>query len=91
MSLPPMREVDCQQDALRRIQRWLDLLEARLIDLLRVCDPELLKPNEREQAIGRNLVLVLRFLQMRQQQARSLTPDNDQALMDEILQTFEGE
>jgi hypothetical protein len=84
-----MTEIECQQDALCRIQRWLDLLECRLVEMLRASDPELLKPNEREQAISRNLVLVLRFLQLRQQQARPLSPGNEQALLEELLQNLE--
>lgn len=89
MSTSHMTEIECQQDALCRIQRWLDLLEYRLVEMLRASDPELLRPNEREQAISRNLVLVLRFLQLRQQQARPVSQGNEQALLEELLQNLE--
>ena len=89
MSTSNMTEIECQQDALCRIQRWLDLLESRLVEMLRASDPEHLKPNEREQAISRNLVLVLRFLQLRQQQARPVSPGNEQALLEELMQNLE--
>jgi hypothetical protein len=82
----PLTEQQCQQDAMRRVQRWIDVLEERISDLLQTSDPHTLKPGEREQAVNRHLVLVLRLLQLRQQYAGEDQSDDKQAAMlEEIL------
>jgi hypothetical protein len=68
MSETPSKEQECRQDMLRRLQKFLDMLEGR-IDVLHDTTPEKqnMRPGECEQAIDRHIVLTLRLLQMRQQ------------------------
>jgi hypothetical protein len=85
----PMTAMECQQDMLRRLSKWLLLLEERIILLLHAREEETLKPGEREQAISRYLVLLLRLLQLRQQHAVTPSPQGGQALIDALLQSVD--
>ena len=62
---------ECQQDALRRINQWLSVLEERITVLLSGNDPESMKPGEREQAASRHFTLMLHLLKFRQEYAES--------------------
>jgi hypothetical protein len=81
----PMTEQQCQQDAMRHVQGWIDVLEERISALLQANDPQTLKPGEREQAVNRHLVLMLRLLQLRQQYAGKDQSDDKQAAMLEAI------
>ncbi len=78
-------EQACQQDAVQRINNWLCILEERIHALLCANDPESMRPAEREQAISRHLILVLRMLQLRQQYAEASPSPGEQALLDALL------
>lgn len=86
----PLSEQQCQQDILRRVHRWLSVLEQRVMLLVQTHDPEAMKPGECEQAISRHLVLMVRLLQLRQQyvQARSSTSNHE--ALDAFLRSIEG-
>lgn len=81
----PMNAQDCQQDMLRRMHKWLTVLEERIVLLLHVHEAETLKPGECEQAISRHLVLLLRLLQLRQQHAETRNTASEQALLEALL------
>ncbi len=81
----PITAQECQQDIMQRSQKWLAVLEERIIMLLHAHEPEALKPGECEQAIGRYLVLLIRLLQMRQQHAETEATSGEQALLDALL------
>ena len=85
MPTTPITAQECQQDIMQRSQKWLAVLEERIIMLLRAHEPQALKPGECEQAISRYLVLLIRLLQMRQQHAEMETPAGEQALLDALL------
>lgn len=85
----PANEQDCQQDALRRINYWLGVLEQRIQTLLRHTDPETMKPGEREQAASRHLMLTMRLLSLRQQYAIAKASTEEQSLMDALMQGLE--
>ncbi len=81
----PMNEQECQQDMLRRMHKWLDMLEERIVLLLHVHEPQELKASECEMAISRHLVLLLRLLHLRQQNATIAPSPGEQALLDALL------
>lgn len=81
----PVTAQECQQDIMQRSQKWLAVLEERIIMLLHAHEPQALKPGECEQAISRYLVLLIRLLQLRQQHAETATPSGEQALLDALL------
>ena len=81
----PTDEQDCQQDALRRLNSWLNILEGRIDALLSTNDFELMKLAEREQAASRHLMLTLRILQLRQQYAEARPSAGEQALLDALF------
>ena len=85
MSNTPTNEQDCQQDALRRLNGWLNVLEGRISALLSTNDFELMKLSEREQAANRHLMLTLRLLQLRQQYAEASPSAGEQALLDALF------
>ena len=89
MSYIPMDEQECQQDTLQRLQTWLNVLEERIVALLRDNDLESMKPAEREQAVSRHLTMVLRLLQLRQEYAQPNPSAGEQALLDAILHGLE--
>jgi hypothetical protein len=68
MSEIPLKEQECRQDMLHRLQKLLDMLDGR-IDILHDTRSEKqnMRPSECEQAIDRHIALMLRILQMRQQ------------------------
>ena len=68
MSEKTLKEEECLQDMLCRLQKLLDMLKGR-IDVLHDTTPEEqnMRPGEYEQAIDRHIALMLRMLQMRQQ------------------------
>lgn len=70
----PLNEDGAQKDMLNRLQRWLDILEARLLELLQANEPEMLNPAERERSISRHLMMFQRFLQLRQKYAPAISP-----------------
>lgn len=76
---------ESQQDIVLRAQKWLNVLEERIILLLHAHEPQALKPGECEQAISRYLVLLIRLLQLRQQHAETAHPIGEQALLDALL------
>lgn len=78
-------EQDCQQDALRRLNGWLNVLEERISELLGTNDFESMKLAEREQAASRHLMLTLRLLQLRQQYAQASPSAGEQALLDALF------
>lgn len=85
----PVDEQECQQDTVRRLNMWLNALEERVIQLLQSCDPQEMKPAEREMAVSRHLALMLRFLQLRQKCAMTTASPGEQALLDAILKGLE--
>lgn len=85
MSSTPTNEQDCQQDALRRLNGWLNLLEGHISALLGTNDFESMKLAEREQAASRHLMLILRLLQLRQQYAQASPSAGEQALLDALF------
>jgi len=85
MTIIPMNEQECQQDTLQRVHSWLGVLEGRIVELLEATEPSLLKPNERETAASRHLLLVLRLLQFRQHYAEASPSAGEQALLDALL------
>ena len=89
MSYVPMDEQECQQDTVQRLQTWLNVLEERIVTLLHDNDPEAMKPAEREQAVSRHLMMMLRLLQLRQKYAQANPSAAEQALLDAILQGME--
>lgn len=91
MSNIPTNEQECQQDALQRVHNWLIVLEERICSLLHANDPESMKPGEREQAISRHLLLIVRLLQLRQQYAQASPSAGEQALLNAILHGMDGE
>ncbi len=91
MSQMPMDEKECQHDVLQRTHKWLDALEQRVILLMNANDLTELKPGEREQAITRHLMLMLRLLQLRQQHAHAATTPGEQALLDALLRGWDDE
>ena len=76
---------ESQQDIVQRAQKWLNVLEERIILLLHAHEPQALKPGECEQAISRYLVLLIRLLQLRQQHAETASTSGEQALLDALL------
>ena len=91
MTALPQNEQECQQDALRRINQWLSVLEERITALLSNNDPESMKPSEREQAACRHFTLMLRLLQLRQQYAQASPSPGEQALLDALLHSMDEE
>lgn len=91
MSKNPVNEQECQQDALERLNNWLNVLEGRICALLDTNDLEAMKAGEREQAANRHLVLLLRLLQLRQQYAEAVPTPGEQALLDALLGSMDEE
>ncbi len=91
MSAIPQNEQECQQDALRRVNQWLSVLEGRISALLSNNDPETMKPNERELAACRHFTLMLRLLQLRQEYAQANPSPGEQALLDALLHGMDEE
>lgn len=91
MSTLPIDEQECQQDALRRVNSWLVVLEERIAALLRESDPQEMKPAEREQAVSRHLAMLLRLLQARQRFAQAAPSPGEQALLDALLKDLPEE
>lgn len=87
----PTDEQECQQDALRRVNSWLNVLEERVAALLRENDPQEMKPGEREQAASRHLLMILRLLQLRQKFAQAAPSPGEQALLDVLLRGLPDE
>jgi len=87
----PTDEQDCQQDALRRLNNWLNALEGRISALLSTVDFESMKPIEREQAASHYLVLTLRMLQLRQRYAEASPSAGEQALLDALFHEMSDE
>jgi hypothetical protein len=87
----PMDEKECHQDAMRRLNSWLAVLEGRISALLSENDPASMKPNEREQAASRYLLLTLRVLQLRNQYAEASPSPGEQALLDVLLRGMDDE
>lgn len=85
MNEMPMNEQECQQDVMRRVHKWVTVLEERIIMLLQANDPESMKPGECEQAVSRHLMMLLRLLQLRQQYAQSRSLDDGQAILEALL------
>ena len=63
----PGSKQECQQDALQRINEWLDVLEQRVLSIAQVHLLSDLKAGECEQAIDRHIALIVRLFQVRQQ------------------------
>jgi hypothetical protein len=91
MSDIPMNEQECQQDVLKRIHKWLNVLEERIILLMNANNLDEMKPGECEQAISRHLMLILRLLQLRQQHAQAAASPGEQALLDALLRSMDDE
>ena len=81
----PTDEQECQQDAVRRLNSWLNALEGRITALLGTVDFESMKPIEREQAASHYLMLTLRILQLRQRYADASPSPGEQALLDALF------
>jgi hypothetical protein len=81
----PLHEQECQQDALERLNNWLNVLEARICILLEANDLAAMKPSEREQAANRHLALLLRLLQLRQRCAQAAPSPGEQALLEALF------
>jgi hypothetical protein len=84
-----MDELECQHDAMQRLQNWLNVMEGRVCALLSNNDPGSMKAHEREMAASRHLVLMLRLLQLRQQYAEAKPSAGEQALLDALLHGLE--
>ena len=82
----PASEQECQQDVLRRIHDWLDMLERRIKELAQTHSVEDLKAGECEQAIDRHITLMVRLFQVRQQYAKGVREDDKQHAIDTILE-----
>jgi hypothetical protein len=67
MSARPLREQECREDMLCRLQKLLDLLEGRINALHETPEKQNMRPGECEQAIDRHIALSLRILHIRQQ------------------------
>ena len=67
--------VDATEDALRRINAWLELLEEQALCLLANCQPEELTPAQMANLTGKYLTFIIRFLELRQE----LTPTPTEA------------
>jgi hypothetical protein len=91
MSTIPQNEQECLQDALRRVNEWLNVLEGRITALLSNNNPEDMKPGEREQAACRHFTLMLRLLQLRQEYAQASPSPGEQALLDALLHSMDDE
>ncbi len=78
-----------EQDSTQRLERWLDLLENRLLILNQICEPEGLKASEREMAISRHLATLVRLLQLYQRSARNDGSDKEQQVVQTLLQELE--
>ena len=91
MTTIPLDETECQQDALQRLNRWINALEERICVLLGTNDVDTMKPGEREQAATRHLMLMLRLLQLRQQYAEPKPSPGEQALLDALLRGMDDE
>lgn len=81
----PTSEQECQQDALERLNNWLNTLEGRVCGLLNGNNPESMRPVEREQAANRHLLVILRMLQDRQHYAQANPSSSEQAFLDALF------
>ena len=79
-------EQEWQQDALRRVDSWLNTLEQRITALLQANDPQALKPGECEQAVSRHLAMALRLLQWRQKLTQGGSAPGEQDMLHALLQ-----
>ena len=85
MSNFPLKEQECRQDGLRRLQELLDMLEGHIHALHETPESKNMKPGECEQAIDRHIVLTLRILQMRQQFAQAEQKADGQHVLDDMF------
>ncbi len=74
-----------QQDGLERIERWIELLEQRVNDLLYTQQPGS-KQSERDLAINRYIILLAHLLDARQKCADALNVVDRQHIFDMITQ-----
>lgn len=91
MTKNPLDEQECQQDALERLNNWLNVLEGRICTLLESNDLEAMRPGEREQAANRHLALLLRLLQLRQKYAQGAPTPGEQALLEALFRSTDEE
>ncbi len=87
----PLDEQECQQDALARLNNWLNVLEGRVCALLEANDLAAMRPGEREQAANRHLALLLRLLQLRQKYAQGVPTPGEQALLEALFRSVDEE
>ncbi len=85
MSDFPLKEQECRQDVLRRLQKLLDMLEEHIDALHETPEKKNMRSGECEQAIDRHIVLTLRILQVRQQFAQAEQKAEEQHLLDDML------
>jgi hypothetical protein len=69
-----------QQDALQRLNTWLDALDKQTRHLLMCIMPEELTPLQAAGMAGKYLTLLLRVLQLRQQFANDAGLNNEEML-----------
>jgi hypothetical protein len=90
MSDFPLKEQECRQDGLRRLQKMLDMLDGHIDALHETPADKNMRPGECEQALDRHIVLTLRILQMRQQFAQEEQRADERHVLDDLL-VGEGE
>ncbi len=76
------------EDALRRINEWLDRLEEQARRLLTVFQPEDLEPAQAANVASKYITLIARLLELRQQFTSEPTGD-EQHLLQVILRPHE--
>ncbi len=72
--------MDQQQDALKRINLWLDRLERQALELLDTCEPEQLNPAQAATAANRYITLIARLLELRRQFSSETSNDEERLL-----------
>ncbi len=82
---PLTKDRDMLKDALERLNNWLDVLEKLFHALLDMSDPELMSPAQREQAAIRYLMILPRFLQLRQKYAISSADEDNPAIIRALI------
>src|SRR5947209_2202002 len=79
------------QDAMRRIQNWLNILEGRVEKLLGDNDVTTMKAAEREMAANRTLLLMMRLLKARQEYAKGSEGDEFEEVLRKLWRGEENE
>lgn len=73
-------EKSTDQDALRRINEWLDRLEDQARRLLETFQPEELEPAQAAAVAGKYITLIARLLELRQQFSTEASGEEERLL-----------